>query len=108
LGYGVLGGGAGHALRDQSTSTPDNPSTREPGEPVARPDDAGPPQVSADDPIAPDTHVVGGTYAEGDYSPAARRSTFHVDQLVTSPPEELKSGFGEAEGDEGPAAGPSS
>ena len=62
-----------------------------------------PPAVDATDPISPQTHRAGGTYAEGDYSPAARRSTVHLDQLDPEPGarEESVSGLASAQG--GPA-----
>ena len=50
-----------------------------------RPNDGGPPHVSPADPIAPQTHNAGGTYAEADFSPAAQRSSFHRDQLEPGP-----------------------
>ena len=67
-----------------------------------------PPAVSEADPIAAATHVAGGTYAKEDYSPAARRSEVHVDQLERPPGPDAqgaqKSGFAAAEDLEGPAS----
>ena len=64
--------------------------------------------VSADDPEAPLTHVDGGTYAKGDYSPAARRSQVHQDQLEPEPGPEperaARSTFASAQDREGPAS----
>jgi len=67
-----------------------------------RPNDGGPPQVSPNDPIAPETHNAGGTYAEADFSPAAQRSHFQTEQYIPGPPHkrsetpEKRSGFEEA------------
>ncbi len=66
-----------------------------------------PPAVDPRDPIAPATHVEGGTYAKADFSPAARRSEVHTDQFDSQPgpagDRETQSGFDGADGLEGPA-----
>jgi len=74
--------------------------------PIEGPNEGGPPQIAGKDPVAPETHVAGGTYAPADYSPAAQRSKTQVSQNVTPVGRQYdmdKSGFEEAEGREGPA-----
>ena len=81
-------------------------ATGAPVDPPSTPE-VPPPAVLPPDPVSSATHEVGGTYAKEDYSPAARRSQAHLDQLEPQPGDmadrAAHSSFAAAEGLEGPA-----
>jgi hypothetical protein len=82
-------------------------ATGEPGVDAQSAPDAPSPSINPPDPASALSHEAGGTYAKGDYSPAARRSEARQDQLERQPGPDaaaaLRSTFEEAEGVEGPA-----
>ena len=92
---------------EEAVSGRSNPATTGPARNPPSAPETPPPGLSEADPIAPATHVDGGTYAKHDYSPAARRSEVHVDQLERPPGPDAEgaqhSGFATAEDLEGPA-----
>lgn len=83
-------------------------ATGEPGVDPAGGPEAPPPSIDPPDPAAPLSHEAGGTYAKGDFSPAARRSQAHLDQLERQPGPDadaaVQSTFETARGLEGPAS----
>jgi hypothetical protein len=60
-------------------------ATGQPGvDPVGAPE-MPPPSIDPADPASALSHEAGGTYAKGDFSPAARRSEARQDQLERQP-----------------------
>jgi hypothetical protein len=82
-------------------------ATDQPGVDARSAPDAPPPSIDPPDPASAISHEAGGTYAKGDFSPAARRSEARQDQLERQPGPDadaaLRSTFEEAEGTKGPA-----
>jgi hypothetical protein len=83
-------------------------ATGQPGvDPTGAPE-TPPPSMDPPDPASALSHEAGGTYAKGDFSPAARRSEARLDQLERQPGEEAdaagQSTFEETHGHQGPAA----
>jgi hypothetical protein len=83
-------------------------ATGTPGVDPAGAPEGPPPSVDPPDPVSSLSHEAGGTYAKGDFSPAARRSEARQDQLERQPGPEAedarRSTFAEAKGREGPSS----